>query len=157
VALRRLGELDLDDRAVRDGDPLVDPADQLRSRREVCVLPHASRIAPRAPTTSSISPNGGPGCSSSASIAAVIRSCSARYELVDSRRAAWSVAFALRSRSSCIRRMSVDAGIGLPAPARMRDSVRASILIPLSWASIGRSSRWATTFSGDHSGQPWWT
>ena len=39
MALRRLGERDFDDRAVRDDDPLVYPADQLRSRLEVRISP----------------------------------------------------------------------------------------------------------------------
>jgi hypothetical protein len=39
VALRGLGEFDLDDRTVRDGDPLIDPADRLRPCLEVRVSP----------------------------------------------------------------------------------------------------------------------
>jgi hypothetical protein len=39
VALRRLGEFHLDDRAVRHGDLLIDLADQLRSRLRVRVPP----------------------------------------------------------------------------------------------------------------------
>jgi len=39
VAFRGLGEFNLDDRAVRDDDPLIHPADQLRSCLEGRVPP----------------------------------------------------------------------------------------------------------------------
>jgi site-specific DNA-methyltransferase (adenine-specific) len=39
VAFRRLGKLDFDDRAVRDDDPLIHPADQVRSCLEVRISP----------------------------------------------------------------------------------------------------------------------
>ena len=42
MALRRLGELHFDDRPIRDDDPLIHPADQLRSCLEVRVPPGIS-------------------------------------------------------------------------------------------------------------------
>ncbi len=84
MALRRLGVLDLDDRAVRDGDPVIDPADQLRSRREVRVPPGVTHRGPGCDHLVDVAQRRS-GCIPRSSIGVVIRSCSARYELVDSR------------------------------------------------------------------------